>query len=167
MVLIASTAVGLAVLRASQPNDLFTYTVDGGSFPERVPEWSCAAMLGAAPLIAFWSLALLIIRLRKPRPPIRRLSREPGFIACVASALGILFGALIFITYLLRGRSGEWILPVGFPVGYAVAASWLTLVLNRRWRPVPDLLDRAGRVLGVYWIATVPAFMIALYGLLS
>ena len=34
-----------------------------------------------------------------------------------------------------------------------MAGSWLTLSLNRRWRPEPTWLDRLGRALGLYWIA--------------
>ena len=36
----------------------------------------------------------------------------------------------------------------------AVAGAWLALALSGRWRPEPDWLDRAGRVLGLLWIVS-------------
>jgi hypothetical protein len=42
--------------------------------------------------------------------------------------------------------------------GWAVAASWLTLIMNRRWRPERDWIDRAGRVVGIAWIAPIPFY---------
>jgi hypothetical protein len=38
-------------------------------------------------------------------------------------------------------------------VGIAVLVAWLVLLANGRFRPEPDWVDRAGRVLGVYWMA--------------
>ena len=42
----------------------------------------------------------------------------------------------------------------------AVAVAWLTLALSGRWRPRPDWLDRAGRALGIFWLAIVPLIWI-------
>jgi hypothetical protein len=39
-------------------------------------------------------------------------------------------------------------------VGLAVLASWMTLVLGRRWRPDPGWVDRLGRAVGVFWVVT-------------
>jgi hypothetical protein len=38
-------------------------------------------------------------------------------------------------------------------VGIAVLVAWLVLLANGRFRPERDWMDRAGRVLGVYWMA--------------
>ena len=38
------------------------------------------------------------------------------------------------------------------PIGMAVAIAWSFLVLLGLWRPVPDAVDRLGRVVGAYWI---------------
>lgn len=168
MILIAATAIGLAVVRNS--SNTVSYISMPGVTP-RLGGWDlvwlfCLNTFGAAPpLVAFWSLALVIIRLRKPRPSLRRLARQPGFIACVAAVLGILLGALIAVPFLLDGLGyDDWGLLAAFPIGHAVAASWLTLVLNRRWRPVPDLFDRAGRVFGVFWIFTLPFILLTEFG---
>ena len=34
----------------------------------------------------------------------------------------------------------------------AVAGTWLVLLLDRRWKPEPSWIDRAGRLLAVYWL---------------
>ena len=33
------------------------------------------------------------------------------------------------------------------------AAGWSVLIFDRRWRPEPSWIDRAGRCLGIYWLA--------------
>jgi hypothetical protein len=38
-------------------------------------------------------------------------------------------------------------------VGIAVLVAWLVLLANRRFRPKRDWIDRAGRLLGFYWMA--------------
>jgi hypothetical protein len=41
--------------------------------------------------------------------------------------------------------------------GAAVAAVWLVEAIDRRWRPEPTWIDRAGRGLGVFWLAAALA----------
>lgn len=41
-------------------------------------------------------------------------------------------------------------------IGAAVAASWTFLFVSGEWRPERSWIDRAGRVLGWYWIAIQP-----------
>jgi hypothetical protein len=40
-------------------------------------------------------------------------------------------------------------------VGFAILGGWVALVLSGRWRPEPSWIDRAGRIIGVTWIAAV------------
>jgi len=103
------------------------------------------------------------------RPPLRRVARQPGFAACCAVAMAIaLVGSMNFA---LLSNSYAPAAPLGVRVhdtlvsvlafghgqcGAAVAAVWLTLTLTCGWRPRPDWLDRAGRILGIFWIAIVP-----------
>ena len=37
-------------------------------------------------------------------------------------------------------------------MGLAVAIAWSFHAMLGLWRPVPDAIDRLGRVVGVYWI---------------
>jgi hypothetical protein len=36
--------------------------------------------------------------------------------------------------------------------GLAVSAVWLVLIVQGYWRPVPEWIDRLGRLLGVLWV---------------
>lgn len=113
------------------------------------------------------SATVLAMRFRSPRPRFARLARQPGFMACVVVLLTLAAGAVPLAEYnfLFRTMGGhqEPLLNPGklflallylmaVPVGFAVMASWFTLVLARRWRPEPMWLDRAGRFFGWLWI---------------
>lgn len=41
-------------------------------------------------------------------------------------------------------------------IGLAVACGWMLLLVSGRWRPERSWIDRAGRVLGWFWIAILP-----------
>jgi hypothetical protein len=41
-------------------------------------------------------------------------------------------------------------------VGVSVAASWILLLMSGAWRPERGWIDRTGRALGCFWIATLP-----------
>ncbi len=106
-----------------------------------------------------------------PAPPFREPTRPAtGLFACLAAWLLLLVGGS---TGFLRRQSQLRPPPGGglffsdyFPyllqpferaeVGFAVAASWLVLIVGRRWRPEPSWIDRCGRAVGAYWIMLVP-----------
>ena len=164
MILVAATAAGLTVIRWSipaayeemAPNPLLGEV----EFGQRIV-LGCWMVLGAWPLIASWSLGLLMLRLRAPRPSRRILDRRPGFVAPVAATLGSLFGALFYPMFASSRQPDAWAIVTAYPVGYAVAGAWLSMILGGRWHPSKDAYDRAGRALGVYWIAMIPLFGVA------
>jgi hypothetical protein len=41
-------------------------------------------------------------------------------------------------------------------IGVAVGSGWMLLLVSGRWRPERSWIDRAGRVLGWFWIAILP-----------
>ena len=103
------------------------------------------------------SVACVAIRLRPPRPPLRRLARQPGFAALFAMAVAM---PTIWLAGHLPMASGiGWIRPdllalvAMHGVGFAVLWSWLTLYLIGCWRPSRDWSDRIGRAAGVVAIA--------------
>jgi hypothetical protein len=155
MVLVAATALGLALVQAYAP-DLV------GSRLERAEGRFVAWTTGPGScLVLPWMLAILLLRLRQPHPPRRQLARQPGLVACAAAMAGLLPGALWSLS-VARFRGPTWSrLP--FPerwfglidfVAPAVVGAWLALALGGRWRAERGWIDRAGRALGVFWVAT-------------
>ncbi len=105
-----------------------------------------------------WMAAMIVIRLRRPRPRRIRLASQPGFAACLAVMASLLPGLAWYAS--IRHRPG-FRRPEGFEQTWAiithwsdtaVVGSWIALALARRWRPEPTWIDRMGRVLGGYWM---------------
>jgi len=120
------------------------------------------------PFFAMWTLALIPIRLRFPRPRLRRLARQPGMRATCAVGMAffflvVQFGILLFVfsphvNYPIWGDVAFLMYSVVPTIpGLAVLLSWMTLFLFGRWRAEPSWVDRLGRVLGAYWIAVAVA----------
>lgn len=112
-----------------------------------------------------WSFGFLVIRLRNPRPPLRRLGRSPGVSACLTVLVIVAIRVLEALTTGAVwppsfGFDEESILPVwgqlirelGGIAGPSVVATWLVLVLNRRLRFQKDRLEIAGLLLAIGWI---------------
>jgi hypothetical protein len=120
------------------------------------------------PCLATWTLALVALRLSRPRPRVYRVALQPGAATCIAAALGLIFGAVDFALstfwwWALHGErlpwgrvashSMEYLFQATPRIAVAVAAVWTILALSRRWRPEPTWIDRLGRFLGALWIA--------------
>ncbi|MFI5459221.1 MAG: hypothetical protein ACHRXM_27665 [Isosphaerales bacterium] len=183
MSLVAATAVALAGFRcyAGDLGELRVQLSESltavAAPPDGWPSWGWAIWssygLLVTVLVPFcwaWTLAILGLRLRRPRSRLRRLMRQPGAIACYSAAFALvpaLAGLLGLgvISGLLSGSdyaSPQWDRLLGFSfilvpalTGFAILGSWATLLLGRRWRAEPDWIDRAGRLLGVYWIGAI------------
>lgn len=170
MALIAATAAGLTIFRGN-PMAVFVHLPDTWSLKaglERVVYWVAAAV----PCIVMWMLALLILRLRRPRPRLRCVARQPGAVACLAAVMVVAVGSATAtparITSAIqqdgwRDFQLHWSIYLTFInlqtcVSYAVAASWSTLALGGFWRPERSWIDRAGRVLGVFWVGVIPLY---------
>ena len=151
--------------------------------------WGCLVL--ASPFAAAWTLAILGLRLRRPRARWSRLVRQPGLVAGLMAAFVLVVRLPGFATMCARvlgqpnlavrnvtgiggggvGRGGGCFmgLPPGYlwfdtdhflntmaMIGVAVGSSWILLLVSGRWRPEPSWIDRAGRVLGWFWIAILP-----------
>ena len=123
--------------------------------------------LMAAPTLASLSLALVALRLRRPRPRLHRLVRQPGFTACFASVVACLACASAILalrgTYFMDSIGGSddiglaqlfaaIVLSSSVVASGFVILTWLGLAISRNWRPEPGWIDRFGRVLGVFWL---------------
>jgi hypothetical protein len=135
------------------------------------------------PSLTSIGLALLVCRLRPPRPSIRRLARQPGAVAmaCVGLMLLLKSATMFAGRALSAGLDRVWPPPstpgVTFAVvsdelsqvfavtevGPVIAACWLLLALVGRWRAEPTWVDRLGRCLGVCWIVVYLASASAVY----
>jgi hypothetical protein len=106
-----------------------------------------------------WTLVAL--RVIGPQPSRRRRFDPPGLAACLAAATASLWNSWsawepafirpsvpldIFEAAVIR-----LVEPV--PLAAAVGGIWSVLLFDRRWRPEPSWIDRAGRCLGIYWLA--------------
>jgi hypothetical protein len=159
LVLVAATAVGLASARwYPAVEGLRTST---RPLNDRIANAVYLASNVTVPLLLAWSVADLILCLRGPRPPIRRLARQPGAIAAlVATAVGVFDLAVVIagvashpghtMTFVARVRIMASNAPMVIAPG--VFGAWMTLALCGLWRPDRSWLDRFGRVLGLAWI---------------
>ena len=92
---------------------------------------------------------------------VRRLARRPGYVACGAVLVSLVLGMVLVEPLtsalgLVRQRQYVWEemeLALAAQAGVGVATGWLVLALAGMWRPEPHWIDRAGRVVGVLWIA--------------
>ena len=118
-----------------------------------------------------WTLGVLALSLRRPRPSLRRLSRQPGFLACLTASAVALVGLLagLILECLTNAMAGFSIAEINWEsiefhtlntlpakASFAVAAAWIVQMIVGRWRPQPTWTDRLGRATGVFWLAVIP-----------
>ena len=181
LVLMAATAVGMAGSRSllflggwlelERPGD-------GWSFDRALFALARAVWLSQSCLLA-WTLALLALRCRQPRPPLRRLALQPGTVVCIATVLGMAEGTLELLArwalcWVIKRedwwrlntdlnqwdsvplgawfRIHDWVITRSEYIAFGIVLAWIVLALSRRCRPEPSWLDRAGRILGLLWI---------------
>ena len=148
MVLTGAVAAGLALARLLQPGLGLQDSLN------TVYDW----VLATAPSVSFCMIAILALRLRRPRPPLWRLLRQPGILACFVTPIALVWTSLAITPLLLNLRSTpgqpSHILAESTATGPAhwILVAWITLALTGQWRPKREWFDRAGIVLGAYMI---------------
>lgn len=157
MIFVAVTALAFAAARLAWGVTIQVFRGDSRNqeraFPDAFGWFALVESVGLIPLF-----------LRRPRPPIRRLARQPGMVAsvAVASAFGFLAVSEVAVAVGAWSLSRPgfldtphvlWHLSSPLVIGPAVAACWLSQVLSRGWRPESNWPDRLGRFWGVVWIA--------------
>jgi hypothetical protein len=158
MLLVAATAPGLAVVRFANTLGLYDERIMRTTGKVRLALEAISVFV--TPVIVPWTLMVLILSLRKPRPPLRRVAGRPGFVACACVALTLLLQAPDLV---IRACLIETFPEVGTQYGRAVATitlfsgvtilgAWMALALAGRWRPGRSWLDRLGCILGCYYI---------------
>jgi hypothetical protein len=115
-------------------------------------------------VLAFGSALMLAFRARRPRPSIRRISCQPGAVACFAMVTSV--AALLadsFARDAVNDRLEAWtysyylsdqafVLGRHYLLASVVVVCWSLLAMGRRWRPEPGWIDGIGRALGWSWI---------------
>ena len=157
MILIAGVAFGLAILKFMPSVEI----PDNGTQPALrswVNDSFSLSLYGP-------TMALMLVRLRRPRPILRRLIRQPGFAACVAVLTSSVFYDAACLMEWSRSQSvlfDDVLYDLVFSASMATEKSvpailiiWSSLLLTRKWRPEPSWIDRLGRLLAVLWIATI------------
>ncbi|MGO9466628.1 MAG: hypothetical protein ACLQIB_18315 [Isosphaeraceae bacterium] len=177
VILVSATAIGLSLVQFGWPRKvagawIFTWPVLASNGGYRSKTWVLPFAERAAPFLpclAAWSLAFLVTRFRAPRPRLRRLRMQPGLIAAVSALSVLTIESVVLIgSAWFDGRFNfssplrinafvvNGVVMLAHHAGWAVAVSWLTLVLIGRWRPERSWIDRWGRVLGYTWIIVGP-----------
>jgi hypothetical protein len=165
MILVAAVAVGFGGTR------MLGWGVTPDSGPASPLYWSLAhgsidIAVACLPSLMALTLTFFVIRLRGPRPSLRRVARQPGTVACCAVVLTMtVYVGQILMMALSFGRIAGVVEPVAdfvknharaeiwtIHAGFAIAGAWLAQVLLGRWSPRACWIDRFGRALGVAWI---------------
>ena len=140
--------------------------------------WNSVVLLNRAVtleiLLMGWSVAWLVLVLRQPRPRLRRLARQPGFVAVFASAFVVLLSGPLtaYVVAYWRGAAmtqgywiqiESWIAVVSSQIGVAIGTGWALLVLGRACRVRSGWMDGVGQVFGIVWIVMIPGNLILLF----
>jgi hypothetical protein len=158
MIFVAAFAVGTLAFRATL-RDLRELWIR--STPNAPPGMRSflAIQLGISaltPYLAALTAAVLVVRLRQPRPSLRRIGRQPGMVASTTATAAMAIGG-VWIGSLLAAGSRfirvETIF-VGYAqeVSFAVLGAWVALAISGRWRAEARWIDRLGRLVGLTWI---------------
>ncbi len=169
MILVAAIAAGLAAIRGIMPygfNPLIIFDNDG---PVRLQAKMVFSWINSSlPVAAALTVSLVPLRLLRPRPPARRVCREPGFVASVAAS-SVTLGGLLWSIPAIAATNNTFIDCLSFAfspfmaplyAGWAVAGAWALLFWGGRWKPQPHWLDRAGRIAGGFWIGWIAASLV-------
>lgn len=162
MVLVAAIAVGLWLVRTAVTRG-YSYNLPPNSPTSIVVEvWLLRYLTFATPTLMAASLAHLGFALAPPRPTRRTLARRPGFVASIASLVGLLVVFLLFGLQLYAQPARRIYFPTEIYrymapsfVGYFVIGSLVPSFIARRLRPTRDWVDRLGYTIGIGWLASL------------
>jgi hypothetical protein len=122
------------------------------------------------PWLSMMTLAIFVMRLRRPRPPFRLMFRQPGAIAAVLAVLNLGYigmftlgrlavrgtrGPGIFFPTPLAQVLGDFFLFSSVQAGPMIAGAWIALRLTGRLRRERGWLDGLGTLIGATWILIV------------
>jgi hypothetical protein len=163
MILIVALALWLALAR---PAIILIVDAVRREPHYRLRTWAGAVSLGRMinvvllNFLFFFLPAFLILRLKRPRPPLRAAILQPGLAACAAVVVGFLV-LLPFALLDIPGPAGGAIAMTGqFLLAFAPLLAWIALIVKGRWKPEANWIDRLGRVLGILWTICLPVHLL-------
>jgi hypothetical protein len=157
MILIIAAALALAGVRQYDQGPLagLGYSSTSIRLIFWIEEW-------INPWLVTMAGAALAIRLRKPRPPCRRIWRQPGTIASALGLLGLVFALLLvlgrFAVVNLRpwpstrnpvlgfAATNHYAISLGAPM---ILGAWLIMAIPSRLRREPGWIDALGTIIGI------------------
>src|SRR4051794_3154504 len=111
-ILVLAAAVGFLTVR----RDLKTFTYwPFGEGAEEFYLWTNPLVLAKAVVVEewlmVWTAAWLALQLRRPRPQLHRLSRQPGFVACFSASVVFLISGPLTWAFILPSAADpdHWI----------------------------------------------------------
>ncbi len=181
MLLVMGTAIGIAWTRywLLLEQDSYEAGLDrltGFARNMRLARWWAEAL---SCCILSLSVTWMVVRLRKPRLSIRRLSRQPGFVSTTAALTAFAVDSFFDITAWMTGLiqvfdAPRWSLAWWGDVWEdmilslclrtlcaAVVVAWLLLAISGRWRREPGWIDGIGTALGFYWLLVPPLLSVS------
>jgi hypothetical protein len=163
MILVGVTAIALAAGRLIWSRG--RYVLSLLELPPAPFGWGALAIIVSGLVILIAMLALIPLGLRHPRPALNRLWRQPGWLACNAVALAMMFTfskyiTMMFIILIARHRGLIWdrlysiylrsfMFELPDRAVLAIAAAWTTLALVGAWEPDKGWIDRWGTRLAI------------------
>jgi hypothetical protein len=168
-ILIAATAVGIAWARGGWNWMYIARVAQNTAVPEswRPFDRLVRSLPAALPCLATWTVALLVLRLNRPRPRLYRLALQPGAVATITATVGLFIGAVDFGLntlwwWLLRNEATPWrrvafhsmeyLFEASSRITVALIAVGTIMLLSRRFRPERSWIDRTGRIVGLLWL---------------
>lgn len=163
MILTAATAVALGLAKEYSQDFLsFLQQNHSGpwkSWPGTLVSTVLRGILATLPFGMAWTLGVLTIRLRQPRPAWRRLARQPGLVACLVAPLPAMLRIVSHAVYYVLECSTNFITPArlpsppfvthglpGFPDGFPLF--WSDIFASAPLLLVPQI----GLAVAVAWI---------------
>jgi hypothetical protein len=163
MILIVALALGLAIARTSIGRIANAFLTIAQSHFRTL---AGAVQLGRAldivliNFLFFLLPAFLILRLKRPRPHLRVMMGQPGFVGCAAVVAVVVVAVPLFLLapsglgQLFIESAAQVVLPSAVPL------AWVWLIARSRWNPEPSWIDRTGRIVGALWMVSLPALAV-------
>lgn len=105
-----------------------------------------------------WMVAFLVLRLIRPRPPMRPIAQQPGSVAVAAMLAGSIV-AIVPPWHLFTSKVVDTMtLRLGI-LAASVPLAWLALAIAGRWRPERSWIDRLGGAIGLCWSLLIAAYI--------